>query len=321
MLRTIIAVGALFLVTHLVVDAQTAQIRKSTFFPIENKDGKTPPVSASSRLHANRFALTRTSSEVRALTANVASGLACAAPPSRDDILNAGFLYEDSLLTTDEAASLNIPFVKINGSATTMVLVRDYVSSLNCFATDNRTLLTYGASLRTIFTVDNYDAKLDGSYAAIAADATYNHKNMKVTIQAKGLRNSQFFTLITEIAGKDFNVDNYPAFYDATSGMIKLIGDAATTVTPELLGVVTILDDLTLTKAPAVTWALTDIMGDKTCSQALSGHYDQNATFPRDAITSTYQTIVGACDNTTKPNTQQKQAAATFLAGLKAVGQ
>jgi hypothetical protein len=78
---------------------------------------------------------------------------------------------------------------------------------------------------------------------------------------------------------------------------------------------------MTLTKAPAVSWALTQIMGQKTCSDALNGHYDQNATFPRDAITSTYQTILGACDNTTTPNNQQKQAAQNYLAGLKAVKQ
>src|SRR5579884_1407834 len=203
MLRSVSSFGLGILVCT-VMHAQDAQIHKSNYVPLEGKEGKTPAVHAPSRMHSNRFALGLSSAAIPALTSNVSPGLACATTPDKDAVLNAGFQYEDSLLSTDEAASLNVPFVKISGSSNTMVLVRDYVSSLNCFATDNKTLLTYGVALRTIFTVDNYDAKLDGSYAAIAADATFNHKNMKVNIQAKGLRNTKFFTLITEIAGKDF---------------------------------------------------------------------------------------------------------------------
>jgi hypothetical protein len=300
---------------------QNAQIHSSRYIPLEAKGGRTPRVNPSSQLQSRKLDLKLHPFALPALTANVSEGLACASPPNAQDITNSGFSYDDSLLTTDEAATLSIPFVKLSGDVNTAVLVRDYVSSITCIATDNKTILTYGISLRTILTIDNYDAKLDGSYAAIAADATYNHKNMKVNIQVKGLSNPQFYTLITQIAGKDFDVDNYPAFYDATAGMIKLIGDTSTVKTAELLGVVTVLDDMTLTKAPAVTWALTEIMAQKTCADALSGHYDQNATFPRDAITSTYQTILGACDNTTIPNTQQKQEALNYLAGLKAVKQ
>ena len=300
--------------------AQNAPLRRAGYLPIESNEGKTPIVKPVMR-QASIGALALTASRAPGLTAGVAPSLSCSTPPTTQDVLNSGFSYDDSLLTTDEAASLSIPFVKINGSANTVVLVRDYISSIDCLASDNKTLLTYGVSLRTIITVDNFDAKLDASYAAIAADATYNHKTIKVNIQAKGISNGQYFTLITQIAGKDFNVDNFPAFYDSTSAMIKLIGDTSTTITPTLLGVVTILDDMTLTKAPAITWALTEILAKHTCTAALTGHFDQNATFPKDAITSTYQTILGKCDNATTPTDAQKSTASNYLAGLKAVKQ
>lgn len=302
---------------------QNAPIGRASYIPVESHHGKTPYITSYFKVPIQSGggfkALGVAAQPLQA--ARVAPNLSCPNPPSSTEVLDSGFSYQDSLLTTSEAASLSIPFVKIDGSSNTVVLVRDYVSSLECLASDNKTLLTYGVSLRTILTIDGYNARVDGSYALIAADATYNHKVVKLNIQAKGIYNQKYFSLIGSISGKDFNVQDFPAFHDSTSAMIKLIGDQSTTLTPELLGVVTILRPMTLTKAPAITWALSQIILDKTCSEALSDYYDSKAVFPRDAIRSTYVSIDGSCDSSTIPDTAQKEAASTYLAGLKAAKQ
>ncbi len=250
----------------------------------------------------------------------VPPGLSCPIPPPAGDIAAAGFEYTSSLLTVSEAASLNVPFFKGSGGQNAMVVVRDYMASLPCTASDAKTVLSYGHTIRTIITIGDYQTKLGTSLPVIAADATLNRKSTKLNIQVKGLTNAKFTGLVANLAGKDFTVETYAEYMSVESQMVRLISDSETKATPTLLGTVDIthFDNFQLTAAPAISWAMTQIVAKRSCDQALSDYSDPGAVLPRSAIVATYRSIAGRCDSTA-PDDAHKDIALQFLAGRKTV--
>lgn len=250
----------------------------------------------------------------------VPPGLTCPNPPSANDITNSGFQFTSQLLTTSQATSLNVPYLKASGGANAMVVVREYIESLPCTASDTKTLLIYGSTVRTVITVEDYQAKLGLSLPVIAADATLNHKSSKLNIEVKGLSNPKFSDMVANLAGKDFTVETYTEYMTAEAQLVKLVSDPLTKATPTLLGVTdpSILEESQLNQASVIAWALTQVAAKRSCDQALSSPFASNAKQYRSWIIAVYKTITGSCDGTV-PGGEQAKNASKFLIGLRMV--
>lgn len=228
--------------------------------------------------------------------------------------LTGTFEYHQALLSTDTAIQLGLPVANVNSSQNEMVVVRDYSKSVQCLATDQKTILIYGQAIRTIITVDDYDTKIGLSLAAIAASATLAGKNDQVNIQVLGFDNAAFAPIFSSIANQELNVDTYSKYADVESQFIKLTTDNGTALSVARLGVVPDNTGSTLQNSVVVAYALQEISNGNSCSTA-KGNIDNITNDVSAGITSTYTIVADGCDSNS-PSAAARAAARTDLMGF-----
>jgi hypothetical protein len=252
-----------------------------------------------------------TSQKAVGLAANETLG--CNPIPS----LTGGFSYHDSMMSVSAAAKAGILGFGGSGDAKTMVAVRDYAKTAQCTATDGKTTLLYGESVRTAIVIKNYNAAVNLNFAAIAANATLNNTSYDVSIETIGWNNPQAANLIATLAAKTLSVETYSDYNSVQSRLIALTTDPATTHTVTKLGVVSGAtgSDPDLIERVATAYALQSITDGKSCQQAKLGMKNAN-DFGTAAVSNIYSLFGGACD--TQPlGKPERDRAAALLNGLK----
>src|SRR6266568_1462395 len=161
----------------------------------------------------------------------------CNPAPTISDI-QGNYEYHDTLMTSSEAGKVGITLGGLSGSGTQLLYIKDYLRGKECLATDGKTKLLYGQSIRTVISLSDWDSKFNASYSIIAADATINHKNHQLHLFSYGIDNADINTLIGNISNKTFDVDTYSDYSKIESEIIKLIPKPATNNKVERLAVV-----------------------------------------------------------------------------------
>lgn len=223
--------------------------------------------------------------------------------------------YHQTLLSSAAAAKLGLPFGSASGSATEMILVRDWSRSTQCLATDTTTIVIYGQAIRTVIKIQNYDAKGDLSLAAVAANATISKKSSQVSVQVIGFSSPKMNEAIAGIASKELNVDTYGDFTRVESTLISLADANDTTQSVQRLGVSPDVVDSTYREWVATAFALFQIKKGRSCTQA-KGDFPAPADPSALAVESTYNQIVGSC-SADAPKQLHKLRAEQVLLGLE----
>jgi hypothetical protein len=241
--------------------------------------------------------------------------LACNPVPTADSVA-ANFEYKSALLTSSVAGKLGIPFVNVSGARNAMILIRDVMRSKDCLASDGKTRLLYGQTIRSILTITDWSASGSFKYAVVAADATVKNTSHQILVQVIGIRNPKLTDIIKKIAGKDFNVETYGDFIGVESDLMGLIGDSGTTLSVERLGTVKGAGNISdFQSSVATTYAVAQVAVGKNCSEAQASFRPGGAASLQ-SIQDAYIFFVGACDNSAPSDSAKKQAS-DVLANLK----
>ena len=239
----------------------------------------------------------------------------CVPSPTVADLAG-NYKLEQRLLTTSQAARANIPYVSGSGDGAQMVLVRDYLRGKECRASDGKTVLLYGQTIRTIITLADYNSSLGLSLPVIAADATINKRNHQVLITSYGFENPKINDVLANVSVQEFNVDHYGEYMTVQKQLIQLINDPGTKQSVERLGIVAAnVDDYR--DSVATVFALQEIADGSSCVDA-KNDYPRDPTWAAmgSAVEHAYVTVVGAC-STDRPDNIQRSAAKRLLAGTR----
>ena len=223
--------------------------------------------------------------------------------------------YRRTLLSRSAAVKLGIPVANVSTTGNQMVLVQEYSRAKECLASDNKTRLLYGQTIRTIITIANFDAQTNLTLPAIAASATIAGKSNSLQIQILGFSNPQIPVLIAGISGKELNVETYGEFAKIQSSLIGLTADAATTSSMIRLGIVTAEESDNLKNNVVAAFALQQIKDGRSCSDA-KARYRQPSDPSANTIDQTYEFIMSSCSSVA-PNLQEKTKASDYLQGLQ----
>jgi hypothetical protein len=240
--------------------------------------------------------------------------VACSPVPTLAEVKGSVVTYEETFLSTKQAAELGIAWAKITGSQSHMILVRDAIWKKDCPAVGGQATVSYGYGVRTVISIA--DATADGSLtlAALAAKATLERKNYRVLIQVIGIENAAIANLLATIAAQSLDVDSYATYKGLESQLIKVVADPATILTVNLLQIQSPVDALALREGVIRSFALFHISKGKSCTEALS-KLGSSASGPDDAnVRATYQQVAGGCSSTA-PDSSAKEVAAKAMVG------
>jgi hypothetical protein len=238
----------------------------------------------------------------------------CMPAPTINDV-QGSLDYRRTLLSSSAAVKLGIPAATVTTSGNQMVLVQDYSRTKECLANDNKTRLVYGQTIRTIITIANFDAQTNLTLPAIAANATIAGKSNSLQIQIIGFSNPQIPVLISNISGKELNVESYGDFAKIHSDLIRLTADAATTPTMARLGIVMAEDKDDLKSTIVAAFALQKISDGKSCNDA-KAKFKSSGGSSTSAIDQTYAIVTSICSSAS-PSSLQRAKASDLLQGLK----
>lgn len=204
----------------------------------------------------------------RAFTDLPGSRLACASIPTQSEINSAEMTYQDYYMSAKRAASLNIPIVNASGDADYLVVIRDYRRFKPCMASDNRTTLHYGQVLRAVVELTQYNATGRLALASIAADATLSGKQQYFYLYRTGMYNPRVDSIIQQVSGKVFDVENYALYQSVMPQLIGLMSARGTTLSPQIIMRVPDGDDPGFTMASARAYALSQAKDGRSCQEA-----------------------------------------------------
>jgi hypothetical protein len=222
------------------------------------------------------------------------------------------------IMTASQAVSLNISWAgsasgSYNGDQ--LLAISDSSRVAPCLATDGKTTVYYGETIRTVVAMNDYTVKGSASFAVVAATATVNGKSNSVDLYEIGYGDTQLDGKLVAakqtLGGSGINIENYSDFLKAynaaetyahaiTNPGIDLVAyDAPTSLTdyPDVL---------------AIAWAIQNIAQGSGCEIATNKFKLQGQQYQND-IKNTYNAIAGGCgvDGVGKAKAQQ------LLNGLK----
>lgn len=222
------------------------------------------------------------------------------------------------IMTASQAASLNITWVgsasgSYNGDQ--LLAVSDSSRVAPCLATDGKTTLYYGQTVRTVVAMNDYTVKGNASFAVVAATATAEGKTNSVDLYEIGFGDPQLdaklATAKQALGGSGIDIENYSDFikaYDTAESYALSISNPG-------IDIVASDAPLSLTNYAdmlAIAWAIQNIAQGNGCEDAIQNFKQQNPQYQQD-IRDTYNSIAGACgvDNVGRAKAQQ------LLNGLK----
>lgn len=230
--------------------------------------------------------------------------------PTWDSLRTKRFETHLQIMTASQAASLNITWIgSASGSynADQLLAVSDSSRVAPCVATDGKTTLYYGETIRTVVAMNDYTVKGSASFAVVAATATADGKTNSVDLYEIGFGDPQLDAKLAAakqaLGGSGINIENYSDF-------IKAFNTAETYA----LGISNPGIDLVASDAPltnygdmlADAWAIQKIAQGYGCEDAVKD-YRQKSQQDQSDIKNTYDAIAGGCgvDDVAKSKAKQ----------------
>jgi hypothetical protein len=238
----------------------------------------------------------------------------CSPKPTQNDVNTAELTYQDYYMSAKRAASLGIPIVNASAQADYLVIVRDYRRFKACIATDNRTTLHYGQVIRAVIELTDYQADVKLSLATIAANATISGKQQYFYLYKSGWFNGGADTILTQVSGKVYDVENYGLYQSVMPKLIDLLKDPTTSFSPSVIFQVPPEDDPAFVMASARAYAFAQAKDGKSCQDASKKFANDPARAA--AVVDAYAFL--GKPNCTNENIVEpfKSKAATLLAGI-----
>lgn len=224
--------------------------------------------------------------------------------------------FTSAVYSLQEAVQAKLPFVHAGGNGNSMVLVRDYRRAVPCDANDGTSVLVYGQVIRTIITIENYDANIGSDYVAAAANATLKHSAAKINIVVQGFDNPAFTRIISPLSGQDLNVETLPVYRKVMSDLLAAVSEASTTQSVKLIGELpSSVSQDRIQDAPTMVYALAAIKDGQNCEVAKT-HAPRQMQSRLAVIAQTFTSVMGGCTDD-DPGGSAKSRAEGLLAGLK----
>jgi len=244
----------------------------------------------------------------------------CANPPTVNDI-GGNFEVKRYVMTRNAASNLNIIAgigkADIEGSGSQLIAVFDYSRTKDCLATDGKTTVVYGQSIRTIMTFESTDAKANVTFPLVAAAATVSGKSSAVSVKNIGFDDDTMSTKALALSGMELSVSNYADFNAKHEELLALAGGAdAAKRRVERLGIVPAIEEDDLIETMPKAFAIQQIKDGKSCEDAKQKFNNSTDADGIKLITSSYASLTGGC-STAKPNSQQIAKAKDYLRGMK----
>ena len=239
----------------------------------------------------------------------------CNPIPTQAEINNSGWTYEEHMYSLSDAISLKIPVVNVSGSTSLKLYIKDYKRLSAPCDGGNGNRLYYGQIIRTIIEIDNYDASMGVSLTAFAASATLNKSTQHFYFYKSGFYNSKIDSIISNVSGKNFNVENYYLFQQTLPAIQALLNDRKTTFSPAVVNIdyENTAEKLKLTNASFIVYALQNIAKQKSYASIITKFASSNAAVS--AIAEVYDFLEVPKDNT-EPTKIQSLQAMPYLNGL-----
>lgn len=239
----------------------------------------------------------------------------CTSVPTVTD-LPTGFTAQQVVMSRNAALKLGLPVGNGSLIANQMVLVQDYSRSKECLATDGKSRLLYGQTIRTVITISNMETQANLSLPAVAANATIAGKSNSVKIDVLGFNNSKMTEAASKIFGKELNVESFGLFSGIQAELVGLIVAPETSSSVERLGVVTADSPNSFGESVATAYALQLIKDGKSCTQAKSSYKDGKSLDANIAIEQVYAYLSDECKDTA-PTGVARARATEYLGSVR----
>ncbi len=221
-----------------------------------------------------------------------------------------------AIITASQAASLNITFgaIALSGNADQLLAVSDSGRSAPCTATDGKTTVYYGQSIRTVIAMNDYTVKAGASIAIVAATATVSGKTNSVDLYEIGFGDpgldAKLVAAKATVGGSGITIENYSSFLTA----FNAADTYAVSLTNPGIDIVA-YDGLTnnFGDALADAWAIQSIAQGTACESAVKGFKQTLQSF-QDDIRNVYTQLTGGCSGV---DAVGKAKAQQILNGLK----
>lgn len=226
--------------------------------------------------------------------------LHCDPVPTWNQIKTKQFDTHLQIMTAAQAASLNVTFVgSASGSynADQLLAVSDSSRVAPCIATDGKTTLYYGETIRTVVAMNDYTVKGNASFAVVAATATADGKSNSVDLYEIGFGDPKLDAKLVfakqTLGGAGINIEDYSDFIKAYNAAESY---ALTISKP---GIDLVASDVQLPSTAyadtlASAWAIQKIAQGYGCEDAISKYKLQGQQYEND-INSVYDAIAGGC--------------------------
>lgn len=240
----------------------------------------------------------------------------CNPMPTQDQINAAQWTYEEHMYSLSEAISLNIPIVNATGSTSLKIYGKDYKRQSPACSGSDGSQLYYGQIIRTVIEIENYDASLGVNLSAFAASATLGKTTQHFYFYKDGFYNAQVDQILSTIAGKDFNVENYYTFQQVLPQIQALLVSPDTRFAPAIVQIDNQADveKKKILNSSFIVYAVQNIINKSSYTAAASKYLTNNDALA--AIGEVYDYFGISKDNTAPTQIQNLQAAA-FMNGLK----
>lgn len=236
----------------------------------------------------------------------------CSTIPSLEDVQNQELVVFENFISAEKAADLNIPVLNVGASKNLTVYVKDYKWFKACSAGEDIEE-HFGYFFRSVIEISNYEATVEASLPALAANGTLKNKKQSFYFYKKGFDNPEIEQLMGNVSGKVFNVENYALFQDVTTQILQLLRDSTTTFQIGKIGEVNKSEDIYY-ESPVRAYTIEQIVKGKSCQETKNKVGSNNHSLA--VVEETYNFITENC-NTEKPTEIQRLTAKKYLGVLK----
>lgn len=224
----------------------------------------------------------------------------CANPPTVEDI-GGDFEMNRYVMTKSTGAKLNIIGGAIGGggeiNADQLIAVFDFSRSKECIATDGKSRVVYGQSIRTVMTFASADAKADVTFPLVAASATIAGKTSTIGVKNIGFNDSNMAAKAATLSQIQFSVEKYDEFMKLHAELVALATNGNTQKKVERLGVISELDEDEIRSTLPTAFGIQQIKDGKSCVEAKAKYKPNTDTEALKAIEATYKYIAGTCES------------------------
>lgn len=297
----------------------------ATYVPVDAERAPAEPLKAAkqvapSNLVVKGLGLITKSVEVKGLKADGTPPryAECTVPPTVADI-GGNFEASNYVMTRTAAVSLGILAgvgnVESDSSASQLVGVFEFSRSKECLASDGKTGVVYGQSIRTVTSFESLDSKANITFPMVAATATVSGKSSSLKVKNFGFNDPLMAVKANELSSMQLSVENFEKFRTLYAELTALAAADTTVKQVQKLGIIPAVDEDDLINTLPTAFAIQQIKDGRSCEEA-RGRLKDGSESGAKVLVSTYLAITSNCSNA-KPSAEAAGRAKDYLQGMK----